>query len=272
MSSYDLIAFDMDGTLLGSDKKVREDSISAINRAVRAGKTVALSTGRSLAELTDFRDQFDSIHYFMCASGAYIYDNFENKVLYSQPIPSRIISVLFERVSREDLMVHIHSNEMLVQKDKQQHMSDYNMGIYQPMFDRITLKIRDLERYCLKTGVPVYKFNLYCRNACQRSAMKERLCDLPISIAYAETTSLECSAAGVSKASGLVWLCRHMGIPVECAIAVGDADNDLEILKTAGLGIAMGNANENARSVCDVIVAGNDEGGCAEAIDKYLLN
>lgn len=58
---------------------------------------------------------------------------------------------------------------------------------------------------------------------------------------------------------------------VKKTIAVGDADNDLEILRTAGLAVAMGNAKERVKTEADVIVADNDHDGCAEAIEKYLL-
>ena len=66
-------------------------------------------------------------------------------------------------------------------------------------------------------------------------------------------------------------LCEYLGIPVEETIAVGDADNDIEVLKTAGLAIAMGNAAEHVKAIADVMVADCDHDGCAEAIGKYLL-
>ena len=59
---------------------------------------------------------------------------------------------------------------------------------------------------------------------------------------------------------------------MERTIAVGDSDNDIEILKTAGLSVAMGNARPHIKEISDVIVADNNHGGCAKAIYKYLLN
>ena len=66
-------------------------------------------------------------------------------------------------------------------------------------------------------------------------------------------------------------LCEHLGIEIDETIAVGDADNDLNILETAGLAIAVGNANEHVKAVAAVVVNDCDHDGCAEAIDKYLL-
>lgn len=84
-------------------------------------------------------------------------------------------------------------------------------------------------------------------------------------------TSLEISPLGVTKGYGLKKLCKHLNIEVEQSIVVGDADNDLDVLKTAGLAVAMGNANANVKKIADVEVMDNDHDGVAEAIYKYLL-
>ena len=75
----------------------------------------------------------------------------------------------------------------------------------------------------------------------------------------------------MTKGTGLLALAAQLGIPAEETIAVGDADNDLPMLHAAGLAVAMGNANKNARAASDVTVADNDHGGCAEAIRRFLL-
>ena len=88
---------------------------------------------------------------------------------------------------------------------------------------------------------------------------------------HAESSSLELTATGVDKGVGLTKLCEALGIPVSASIAVGDADNDLSVLRTAGLAVAMGNALDSVKAVSDVTVADCDHDGCAEAIYKYLL-
>ena len=75
----------------------------------------------------------------------------------------------------------------------------------------------------------------------------------------------------MDKGTGLLALAKLLGIPQDATIAVGDADNDLGMLRAAGLGVAMGNANESARAAADAVVADNDHDGCAEAIHRFLL-
>ena len=83
-------------------------------------------------------------------------------------------------------------------------------------------------------------------------------------------TSVELHASGVSKATGLQDAARYYGIPIGQVLAVGDAENDLDMLRTAGLGAAMGNAIEAAKAAADEVIPSNDEDGVAWVIRNYL--
>lgn len=83
MSKYKLIAFDMDGTLLNSEKRISERTLEAVNRAFDAGKEVILSTGRCVAELREYFKRIPRLRYVVCSSGAILYDVKEEKILYS---------------------------------------------------------------------------------------------------------------------------------------------------------------------------------------------
>ncbi len=272
MSQYDLIAFDMDGTLLDSDKKIRQDSIDMINAAVNAGKIVSLSTGRCIPELKEYREQLSSLQYIICTSGALVLDAGNNKEIYSCRLPDEAVLKILHQVKNMDLMIHMLSADSIVQRDKVSHMSDYHMEAYQPMFEKITVKPDDIFSFYMNHPVPLYKLNLYLKSRQERTALRNRLSPLGLTLTDAEETSLECSAPDMSKGLGLQKLCEYLHIPIARTIAVGDADNDLDILARAGLAIAMGNANETVRKMADVIVDDNDHGGCAQAIREYLLD
>lgn len=268
---YDLIAFDMDGTLLNSNKEILQSSKDAIARAVSLGKYISLSTGRNMQELKSTFAEAPNIRFAIAISGAIVKDLHKNVTIASTAIPEDVVLELFRRSVSFDTMIHLHSDESIVQKDKEAHMKDYNMGQYQDMFDALCVMPEDLFSYYNETRVPVYKFNFYCQSPKQREALRPLVEDLPITIAYAEDASLECSALGISKASGLQALCDYLNIPIERSIAVGDAENDLAILDAAGLSVVMANCKEAVKSHADVFVKSNDDGGCAEAIEKYLL-
>lgn len=273
MSQYQLIAFDMDGTLLNSNKQISPETLNAIKRATDAGKTVILCTGRNLAELNAFTEIIPGLRYLDCVSGACVYDLKEKKTLYSQALDPGIVKKLMEFGMEEGAMIHVLSERSIVQKDQQSHMADFHMGIYQTMFDQITDKLENIYNSFCEEPFPVLKLNLYHRDEASRARTVERIkaAGLETALALAESTSLECSAKGIDKGVGLKKLCEYLGLPLEQTIAVGDADNDTMALKTAGLAVAMGNATEPIKALADVIVADCDHNGCAEAIDKYLL-
>ena len=271
MSDYKLIAFDMDGTLLNSEKKISEETQHMIQQAFEAGKEVILSTGRCMAELQDYLKILPGLRYAICVSGALVYDLKEKKKIFTRGIPLALAEQILEASKKEDTMVQVLTMESIVQSDRISCMSRYGMGQYQSMFERITRKVDDIYAFYGEYIREAEKINLYHRTVEDRERSRERLKALELELADAEETSLECSALGVTKGLGLQKLCEYLNIPMAQTIAVGDADNDIDILKAAGLSIAMGNANETVKGICDVVVSDCDHDGCAEAIRRYLL-
>ena len=76
---------------------------------------------------------------------------------------------------------------------------------------------------------------------------------------------------GASKGSGVAWLLNHMQVPASEVMAMGDGENDLEMLQLAAWGVAMGNAGGQLKAVADAVVSSNDELGVAEAIRQFVL-
>jgi len=262
----------MDGTLLDSNKRISDITLKAIKDAVQAGKIICLSTGRCIPELVEPLKILTDVKYSIAVSGALIFENSTRKIIDSSSISDEIIRELFQRLDKEDAMIHLLSDLSVVEKKASSDMSPYGMAQYQSMFDKITLKVDSIKDYYL-SGLPsINKFNIYCTSENQRIRLKKSLSDLPLCLTYSEVSSLECSPEGVTKGSGLEKLCQHLNIPIHRTIAVGDADNDLEILKTAGLAVAMGNSNQHVLDCSDVIVSDNNHHGCADAIYKYLLS
>lgn len=84
--------------------------------------------------------------------------------------------------------------------------------------------------------------------------------------------NIEFTAANVNKGLGLHFLAKELGISMEETMAVGDSGNDAEMLKAAGLGVAMGNASKAIKDISDVVTLTNEECGVAHAIETYILN
>lgn len=270
MNKYKLAALDMDGTLLNSQKDITTSTIETIKKALKLNKYIVLSTGRALDELRDYNQQLADIPYGILASGALIYDFKNNKIIHHETFSASQINKIFEVIDQENIMIHFFSNgRSIVSKKDISNMAKYQMSIYQPMFTRVATTVNDIVDYA--KNHPIEKINLYHQNESTRTKTFDKLKNLSLSFAFAETTSLEISPSNVTKGTGLIKLCDYLDIDLNQTIAVGDADNDLDVLKTGGLAVAMKNANDNVKKICDVIVNDNDHDGCKEAIEKYLI-
>ena len=270
---YQLIAFDMDGTLLDSRKEVLPSSIEAMAEASAAGKAIAICSGRCPSMIELNRSALGDVRYAICGSGAILYDLAERRVLTETSLDHALLMRAIEAAEGEDYICEAFSGTgFFYENGTLERMERYGMGIYVPLYRQTGTAVANLRATLADATVPLQKFNFHFASQAARERVRERTRDLPLEIADSEEASLEFSPTGVDKGSGLLALAELLGIAREATIAVGDADNDLPMLRVAGLGVAMGNANDNARRAASVMVADNDHDGCAEAIRRYLLS
>lgn len=273
MEQYKLIAFDMDGTLLNSQKKITDKTCDAIQKAIDAGIIVILNTGRCVAELEEYMDVLKNIQYINSTSGALVYDRKSDKDIYSSALDVDTVKAILDIVSSKNVMIDFLTRESIVQRDKIEKMEQYRMEVYRDMFERVTVKWEDICGQYLEKPFPVAKLNIYHTSEEARNYTRQRIEELQLGVEMvnAETTSLEISAKGIDKGIGLEKLCQYLNISLSQTIVVGDADNDIGAMKKAGLAVAMGNANERIKELADVMVADNDHDGCREVIEKYIF-
>ena len=142
------------------------------------------------------------------------------------------------------------------------------MEPYGPLYEKVAKKVPSMAEEA-KRQKTIAKINIYFRSAEDRLAGHGLLKELPLAFAFAEGASLEINAGGVTKADGLGILCRHLGIPMEETLGIGDADNDRAVLEAVGFAVAMGNAEPKIRAVCDAVTADNDHNGVGIAVRRY---
>lgn len=271
---YQLIAFDMDGTLLNSDHEISEKTAYMIDKAVKAGKTVVFCTGRAPAELLFYPDKVPGVRYAICASGAILWDIKEHRILKERLLSPEIILSCLSCAQGHDHMIQLFTEDVYFPEFTHERLASVGLGYYAALYDVIAKKIPDFENVYKAAPYPAAKFSIHMTSLEEYAAVR-RLMDaekLPVALKFANQYSVEITAEGVTKGDMLAYLCDYLGIPVSGSIAVGDSDNDTDALLTAGLGIAMGNATESIRKIAGAVVADNDHDGCAEAISEYLLS
>lgn len=269
--NYKLLAVDLDGTVLNEQKKISPRTKAAIDDLIKCGVYVVVSTGRGLAEISDYRADFKDMNYGILISGGLIYDFLRDEPIKLHALDEKTILQLIDFGLEENAMIHLHTiRESIAREDDIQNMAAFDMAIYQSMFKRVCRRCDDFKKYVREHPGEVVKVNLYHRDKISRDKNFERISKLNLSISYAEACNLEVSPANITKASGLCELCDFLKIDLAETVAIGDADNDREILQTAGLAIAMGNASDEIKKLADFVTLDNDSDGVAAAIEKFF--
>lgn len=273
MPAYKMIALDMDGTLLTSDKRISPRTAKALRRAAEAGYIVVLSTGRTASELIDYRAEMDGVvRYGSLLSGGVVRDMERGEAIYRQTIPVELVHRVVEQGLAENAMVQILTSEVAVMTRRDvARMPEIGQGVYQDMALRLGHLVDDISSYADAHADEACKINLHHVSQESLAATLHALEGLPLQLAKGEAVSVEVTPRGVTKALGLKWLCDHLGIGLEETIVVGDGDNDLEVLEVAGLAVAMGNAVPKAMELADAVVADNDHDGIAEVVERWLM-
>ena len=261
----------MDGTVLNSQKKISPRTAAAIADLIKRGVYVVVSTGRSLVELSDYREEFKLMHYGILITGGLVYDFFREQPIAIHAVDEEIIFKLIDFGLEERAMIHLLTlNDSIAREEDIQNMAAFNMAIYHDMFNRICVRCDDFKEYVRAHPGEVIKVNLYHRDEKSRDINLARMKKLNLSISFAEAYNLEASPANTTKGSGLVELCDYLKIAIAETVAIGDAFNDREILKAAGLGVAMGNASDEIKNLADFVTLDNDSDGVAAAIEKFF--
>ena len=215
---------------------------------------------------------FPDMHYLIAESGALVWDLRQQKALSTVSIERQDLILLKKSIIGRDVMpVAFLNGECLMNHSQMELLSVYEMAPYAPTLPKVSTIVEDvLETVIQKGGAE--KVNLFHRSAAERDVSRRILHDLGCTLPLidAEISSLECSPAGVSKGYGLKQIEECIGIPVSHMLMVGDADNDLEAMRTAGYAAAMGNANETVKSMADLVVADNNHNGCARLLASFL--
>ncbi|MCR5565793.1 MAG: Cof-type HAD-IIB family hydrolase [Clostridiales bacterium] len=269
--SYRLIALDMDGTLLNSRKEIPPETAEAVRAVCAAGKTVVFDTGRAVSELDEESALLPEVRYAVYASGAGLYDIREKKAFGLRGIPAAQVERILAVARTKDLMPQfVTAYRDVIQASHMENLEHFHMGVYRPLYEKAMTLVPDIFAFAEAYREPFLKINLYHADPQERIRTRAQLETQDLELVYSEVSSLECSARGVNKGSGLERLCGLLGIPMAECIAVGDADNDIEMLRAAGLGVAMDNAAKHVKTAADRVVSDLDHGGCAEAI--MILN
>lgn len=241
--SIKLIALDMDGTLLTPALEVSKRNKDAIKEALNQGIHVVLSTGRGIQTCYPYAEELGLQSYLITANGGQIW-TMEKELLRQQLLPLETVKALDRIVKEMDVRKWMISTEHI---------------------------FRDED----PVDIPAYewlKFGCASENLNKLDQVRERLKTFDdLELTNSLPTNIEINPKGVSKAKALHFVCDRIGITMNEIMAVGDSLNDIKMIQEAGIGVAMGNAQDKILEIAAFVTDTNESDGVGKAIEKFAL-
>ena len=271
-----LIAFDLDGTFLDDNKEIPPENLEALTAAAGQGIHIVPATGRLFIGVHDCIKALPFIRYYILANGAQVYDAKEDKTIYRGEIPLDMALSLID-----------YMETLPVIYDCYQYGCGWMSG---HMFERIgefvphpamqaavrkqRRPVPDLRTLLIQRGDSVQKQQMFFTDMDEMLRQRDEILPRLFPELLPSTsvkTNIELNHISAGKDNGLKALCEYLGFTLENAMAFGDGTNDTCMLKAAGLGVAMSNAEEEVKAAADMITLSNNEAGVAHAIRRHVL-
>ncbi len=264
MPEIKLIGIDLDGTLV-VNAEVSPRNVEAIRAATSRGVTVAIATGRPHVSAETFVDQLE-LHGVPIISfnGAQVRRPRETEALYTAPIAPEIAAEVVQYCIDRRLHMHYYLGETMYVT----RMSRWAL-LYLGRTGMSAVPAGDMRRFSGQAPIKI----IVCvppRDAPEVLAEGQRHFGDRLVVTHSMPEYIEFLSPDAGKGKALLWLAEHLAIAPEQTMGMGDMLNDLELVRMAGLGVAMAHAQEPVKQAADYVAKSSAE-GVAEAIEKYVL-
>ena len=277
-----VMAFDLDGTLLRSDKTVDPRTADAIKRAMDAGIHIVLASGRDRAGCEFVYKPLDldkGPNYLALLNGQIVYD-FANKEYDVDRVLEADDSLAIQKVCKKygvegifccgyDFYSYLTRSGRLKKNLRRivfGKAGDYGLANNKDKrtFSQLPVSMepitKDINKVCMVHSPKFFEHRL--------PELRKELADYDLVLVGKDW--LEIMPKGVSKASGLKKIVEKVGCSMDEVMAFGDAQNDLDMIREAGIGVAMGNAMADVKRAADYVCGTNNDNGIGETINRVL--
>jgi Cof subfamily protein (haloacid dehalogenase superfamily) len=264
---YDIAFCDLDGTISTYDRKVRPAVLEAMKDVIAAGKWITVCTGRGYQTLSPFLEQVPVNAPLILCNGALIVEPSSRKVLEFHPMPLRLVHGLMHLALQEELELWIYLDDL-------ETMVQHKPSSHYFTLERPGKASQDVpDPYRLVSRSPHKVAFLAERQADTQRVVEilERCVEGSARIVISSPRVLEVIMPGISKAQAIARVAAMLGVEQDKTLAVGDGDNDVEMISWAGKGIAMGNATPLAVKAAEWVAPSIDQDGLAVVLRKFMI-
>ena len=263
-----LVALDLDGTLLDPNSKVSDENAAAVREAAARGVHIVLCTARWYNVALRTASRLDLSAPLICLSGAHIRESGSGVDLLHLRVPeepARAIAAFCDALGCE---TYTTIDDVTYMRTRYEAMIDP---------ERLPKDMKLAKTHAEYVHGPVSGFVVFGEEAVQ--GLKETFepryqgeLAFPVGISETGAPYVTITGAGSDKGRALRLVCKHLNVPLEEAMAMGDAEPDVDMFVVAGMGVAMGNAPDDVKDRADAVAPSNAESGVAWAIRKFVLD
>ena len=273
MSKYKLLAIDMDRTLLNSAGELSEINRRALEKASCLGLIIVPATGRARSAITNEIVEAEYVRYMISSNGAVIYDKAQNQCIYRKCISREGIDSIWDYLKDTSFMKeYFFEGRPYTEQRYYDDMLKYGVTeIFLKLYINARTPITDFETFLADKKDQIEGINFIFSDNDLRLSIWEQLNQNPnLEATTSLDFNLEIGACGMSKGTALEYLCEQLDIKSDEVIAFGDNDNDISMIRFAGVGVAVENATENVKAVADYMTLTNDQDGVANMLTQVL--
>jgi len=248
------VALDMDGTLLNDSKKISSSTGNCIEILKKKSIVPILVTGRSFEALRPFKDTLKLTSPVICYNGAQVIDGLTGELLQNHLLSDSSSRFLINLAKKEDIHVQAYKNGILYFEKRRPESDHYESHV------NLKGEIIDFDTISpLNFTKMMYVGKHDKLKKIQQTVI--RTIGYETTVIFSNDEFLEFMHKDISKGSALLYALSLLGIKSEETIAFGDGENDIPMLETAGIGVAMGNASTEVKKAADFITLSNNEDG-----------
>ena len=267
-----LIGLDLDGTTLTTDKKLTPHTKEVLEACIRQGIEVLPATGRVWSGIPEELMKMEGVHYVISSNGAAVVELATGKAVYTNGIAWDRALEVFDILERYDTFYDAYAEgNGWCEARFYENLNDYGI---EPLIQRLVKSsrtcIEDLREWVKEHKSPIEKINMFFRDEEKRQQAFRELSEIPdLAVTCTLTNNLEINHCTCNKGDALLNLGKILGISMEQIMACGDGNNDLEMVRNAGVGVAMENGEDSVKEAADYVTVTNDEEGVARAIELF---
>lgn len=275
MHDIRIIALDLDGTLLNSNKELTQRSYDTLAAAAAKGIQIVPTTGRFYDGMPQVIRELPFVNYAITINGAQVRNVHTGEVLYRAEIPWQQAVEIMTFLDTLPVVYDCFMDDAAWMTAALQEKIDLytDNPHYRKMVRELRAPVPELKDFITERGHDVQKSQFFTMDAALRRKMLQELPQIfpHIIASSALEHNVEINQCNANKGRALLALAEHLGCGVENVMSFGDGLNDLTMIEAAGLGVAMGNAVDELKRCANYITDDCDHDGVAVAIEKFCL-